>query len=1109
MIRESADEQPFRIFLFGGPLLQVQGAPRGISPLQASILGLLYGGELESITREDVISLIWPDEAPAIARRRLNQLLYSFKQKTGTPPPFEADGEEIHRALRRTVSDLEEYLQHFEADRLLECARLLARGFLKRVEGQVTRELSDWVSSREGQLAGMVRKRAQGLLARCEKRGEWHLARDAADALFALDPDDEGALRTVMKVSGCRGEFLDAESSLKEFTKRAQARNGPSWTPSRETQDLLDRLRRNGPAAKGTAGAVSDSSLREPALVGREEELRLLRRTVRNPPHRALRGILVSGEAGIGKTRLIREALAGVGVEGQSVFWASLAEFERLIPLNPLIEAFREERIGHVLQGLEEPWKTVLYGVMPHHHQGNGPIPHAPEIQPESVSRRLFEAIDRLLLRVAEDEPIILVIEDIQWADQTTLAALEFLFRRWEKGLFQILFSVRSEEVGRKSKIQSFLENLEIHEDYFEIHLEELNSTLSKGLIQNVSKRRLHPETISHLQALAGGNPFFLIELTLEYLAGRVEDLNLPTEQLRIPLSIKQILRRRLAQLSPESERILNAVSVHRRSISVKNLSKIAGIPEENTIGGLDQLHHFRLIRNEGTNITAAHELIRQTVYQGLNPSIKAWVHERVARLLQESENKPPPDELALHFHEAGESDEALRFASEAADRAEESGATPEALRFLGIAREHTSDPRQVADLLGRMGHLNYLHHNLKEAAPLLESASKRMRIEGDISTALGWEVERVDAHGKTGLLPVRECLDELTRIKNEASTIEEWETLTRALDVEVHLFDHPALIEKAKNTIEEASRYAQLESTEARCRAQAIIALNLYFGDPVVGLNAAREAVELAMSTEGQDLQLHALNRLMVVLLYQGKLHTPEGEKVLSAIADRFSSSGDLMLKFFVKLNRAVWHLEIGELQTAQALFPDAEAVIMGTKAKEASLRLLVNRAELHFSLGEIEASQSDLAKASELISPSSPKQFGTVISAGLGLCALHEGKLSVARAFESGLPHLPECWTFDPSVIVSFKAEMLRMRGDLGLAELFLGKIAESVRDRFVTAWLKLTLKRAYLLRRISKERSREVALEGVRISEGLGLRVRTMEFLSLVENQAPRGS
>ena len=196
---------------------------------------------------------------------------------------------------------------------------------------------------------------------------------------------------------------------------------------------------------------------------------------------------MVSGEAGIGKTRLINEALHGLPIDGQRVFSAQSAELERLIPLNPLIEALGGPKVGDVLRKLEEPWRTVLYGVMPGHFPGDGPIPEAPHIQPGSVPRRLFEAFYQLLLSLVDEGPVTLVLEDLQWADDTTLSVLDFLVRRWDHGQLQLLVSARAEEIRKNPALGRFLENFRVQVDFHEIPLPELEPPDSEALIRHLA----------------------------------------------------------------------------------------------------------------------------------------------------------------------------------------------------------------------------------------------------------------------------------------------------------------------------------------------------------------------------------------------------------------------------------------------------------------------------------------------------------------------------------------------------------------------------------------------------------------------------------------------
>lgn len=1101
MIELTPPSSAFRMIIFGGPRLLVGGEACPLSPFQRGFLGFLFGRTEGAIHRDEVLSMLWPEDDPPKARRRLNQLLYTIKRKTGSNPPFDCVGDQILKAPSRAFSDLDTYHAALLENRLSECTDLLIRGFLRQASGSISSPFSDWIEGRDRELRSTLRRKIRQALQACEASADWEGARDAAEALSSLAPLDEDALRTLMRARARLGGTSEAESALSEFAARREATLGSKWNPRAETISTLERIHSEASAGgHGKLGGIQGRQ-QEPRLVGRDAEHALLRRTLATPPHQAFRGILVTGEAGIGKTRLIREAFCGLALEGQAIFSTDQAELEQMIPLNPLIEALREPGVGKTLTLLDDPWRAVLYGVMPSHYSGRGPIPQAPPIQPGSVPRRLFEAFHQLLLRMVAESPVVLVIEDLQWADETTLSVLEFLFRRWDQGRLQAVFSLRSEEISRTSALRTFLEMLRVHSDFLEIPLGDLSSSASKSLIKDTSGKPLTSAELNHLHSLAGGNPFFLIELTLEYLAGRVDQPSFPEEMFSIPLSIRQVLERRLGQLSPAAEKALGALSASSKVLRIQDLANVAGLSTSECMTGLDQLHSFRLVRSIGVEIYVGHELIRQTVYQGLSASRRAWLHAGLARHIQESSQNPPPDELAIHFHFAGAKEEALVFAKEAAEKAEASGAIPEALRFLGIAREHTDEPEDVAKILGRMGHLHYLHQNLEEAAPLLETAAQRFRRQGLDADALRAELERVDALWQTELLPFRECLEELERIKKEAKENGHWETFMKALDVAIHLLDRLGDSAGVKQVIQEARIYSDRGDAKARCHSRSILALNVYFGTPSDGLHAAREAVSIALETGNVDLELHALNRLIVVLLYQGRLHSEEGVQAYEEAGKRFGSSGDLILKFFIKLNRVVWHLEVGELDQAASAIPAVEAVIRGTRTRHPWAMFHLNRGEVELESEQIPRARESFSEALSLLTESSPRFFRTILTSGLGLCALRDGNLSEAKRLEAELGELPKGWTFDPSVVAAFKAEMFRMRGDLAMADRFLGQVSGEIRDRFVTGWVKIGIQRTKILKRIAPDVSSRVALETLEKAQALNLLVRSREIERLL--------
>ncbi|MCK5653242.1 MAG: AAA family ATPase, partial [Gemmatimonadetes bacterium] len=523
------------------------------------------------------------------------------------------------------------------------------------------------------------------------------------------------------------------------------------WSPAPESLAIYSRiqgLRELTDVTGGVEGPVGDL---DPPLCGRSEELSRLSRCLATLPQGPLTTILVSGEGGIGKTRLVEESLKSAPLRGLRVFSAQSAEFERPIPLNPLLDALDHPEVGAALARLDDPWRTVLLALMPQFHRGEGPVPEAPYVQPDSVPRRLFEAIHHLFSELVGEGPVLLFLDDFQWADDTTLAVLQFLQRRWQAGRLILLMAYRPESrYVEEESVARFLKTVREGKRTEEIHLDDLTPAASGDLVTAVATGEISERDLNSLCTLGGNNPFFLIELTVEHLAGRLNTNLQDRDLILLPQSIRQILTRRFSELSEDADAVLALLAVISRPIDFRDISAISSQSEESCISAVEQLLRFRLVQRVTRGLRVRHELIRQAVYGGLSESRRAWLHERVALHLLKTEDPPPVDQLAVHFHNAGVEDQALHFSTRAADAAEISGAVPEAIRYLKIAREHAHDPEAAAEITGKLGHLHYLYLNYGEAVPLLEFASSRLRAQGCLADALRYDVERVDAisHG-------------------------------------------------------------------------------------------------------------------------------------------------------------------------------------------------------------------------------------------------------------------------------------------------------------------------------------------------------------------------
>lgn len=1089
--------------LFGGPILRGTEGTVGLSPTQGALLGIIAGSGDHGIARSQARELLWPGEDGSTVAHRLAQLQYALNRRAGGGVIL-AEGEVLRIATRRVSTDLAAFeASLLSGEDLSGQAEVLDRGFLAAVLPWAPDPLLDWIEARRLILRGNLRREAASHWADCQDSGDWERATRLAEVLLRLDPEDESALQRLLRSRAMSGGVQEADAVYRSFLERMVAR-GVDWTPSRTTVELLDRIQTMEPLS-WIGGGVSAATRVDAPLTGREVELRQLQDALRAPLPEELDLVLVSGEAGIGKTRLLREALSTAPIGGVRVLRGHSGELERDIPLNPLLEALTPEWVGDVVRELEEPWRTVLLGLLPRFHLGPGPVPEPPPIRPGSVPRRLFEAIRMLLEALSRNRPLVLVLDDFHWADDTTVTALDYMRRRWREGGVRVVLAHRPESLHDRPVISAFLGQVHSHPRAVEVTVGELDEADAIRLVELVSHRPLDDTEREQVCSLAGSNPFFLIELTQERLSGRLPSYPPPLEDLLpIPLSIRHIFESRLASLDSGARRCADLLAVHELPLELRAMRQLARLSRAGAIQALERLQELRLITWTPGGVVLRHAIVVQTVYTSLSPPRRRWLHGRIAGSLL-ARNAQAVDRLALHFDRAGIRTQALRFAHEAADRSEQAGAVAEALRYLAIARRHTTEPPAVATILGRVAHLHYLHRDFGEAAALLDLSAARFREVGRLAESLQARIERVDALSQREALPLEDFLDDLGQIKLEATGQHLWGELARALDVEVHLLDRNGMVEGVRECLATARAMPQDAPVRARARANAVLAFHQSYGDPDEALIAVGQAVRLAELEGSRNLLLTCLNRELGVLIHHGLAGTPRGTWVLDRARELSRATGDLGLRFHIALNEGVWSLDTGDLDRAERLFASAAHVIRRSAPDTTHVALLFNLGELSIWRYDYETAARHFGELVEHHPPALAWHALAAAHAGLGLVDLAQGSLAAAKMRAEAVSSIVEgrpLTANDPTLLGLLEARLAMRLRQPERALAHLAHYQEVTRRHKVLAWLKLKSEEVRIRRRIGRDGARRAAEEGLRKAIDLGLTIREAEFRELLE-------
>ncbi len=435
-------------------------------------------------------------------------------------------------------------------------------------------------------------------------------------------------------------------------------------------------------------------------FVGRVEERGALQQRL----EAAIRGqgslVLVGGEPGIGKTRLVSELALHAVDRGLQVLSGRAYETEGMPPYLPFVEALQQHlrnRSPDELRAELDGNAPYLARLLPDLHRLLPEIQETPALGPEAERYRLFDGVSDFLLKVAAAAPLLLFLDDLHWADGATLLLLGHLARRLTEGSLLAVGTYRDAEVEAQHPLAALLAEMTRQRLGSNITLRPFAREEALELAGAVLGRAPAPHVADALFAATEGNAFFTEELVrhLEEQGRDLTDPDAAVSDWNIPEGVRQVIGRRLARLSSEANRLLAYSSVLGRDLSVAKVAAITGGDEERVLDLLDEAVASHVLRAGTEGYAFAHSLIRDTLYQGLTPPRRRQLHRRVGEALEALYgHDPEPEhlaELAHHFLRAapgGDIDKAINYATRAAEHAANQMAHEEAARLYRMALE-------------------------------------------------------------------------------------------------------------------------------------------------------------------------------------------------------------------------------------------------------------------------------------------------------------------------------------------------------------------------------------------------------------------------------------
>ena len=455
-----------------------------------------------------------------------------------------------------------------------------------------------------------------------------------------------------------------------------------------------------------------------PVLVGRQEELSQLEDALLSANRGDGRFVLLGGEAGIGKTRLATELTRRAHKLGCDTLWGSCSEAELALPYLPFVEAVGKhlaEQDPVALRTALGPTAGELAQLFP--QLADGP-PKAPEGDPAQAKLRLFESVVTLLELWAQNRGLLLVLDDVHWADSSTRELLDYAARRLAQSRVMLLATYRSDELDRRHPLTRTVQiwrRSGLAEAVAVPSMTPANLTEMIAAILNAEE--VNEELASLVGERAEGNPFVLEEMLREAIdRGEIVRTDAgwrrgSVDTLRMPETVREAVLLRLGRLDPEWIDVLRAAAVLGRSFDYALLLEVAEADEASVLASLEAAVAQQLLEEDGEGgqrYTWRHALTQEAIAGDTVVPKRQRIHSRAADALVRSDGSALA--VARHLLGAGRTEEAVDACLRAADEAERAIAFSEAAELLERVLPHVTDAHEHASLLARMGHLRWLN---------------------------------------------------------------------------------------------------------------------------------------------------------------------------------------------------------------------------------------------------------------------------------------------------------------------------------------------------------------------------------------------------------------
>jgi DNA-binding CsgD family transcriptional regulator len=801
-----------------------------------------------------------------------------------------------------------------------------------------------------------------------------------------------------------------------------------------------------------------------PTLVGRTEELAVLERAFERLPEAGPAAVLVAGEAGVGKSRVVEEAVARFATQGAGVLSGSCVQLVgEAIAFAPLAGALRE--LVHVT---DADTLDMYLGVA-----RNDLARLVPELlttgstdtSDAASTSRMFELLLGVFERAAADRSLVLVIEDLHWADRSTLDFLLFLLRTLRAARVLVVATYRSDELDRQHPLRAVLGELERQRAIETISLRRFDRDEVGTQLESMLSARPDRSFVDEVFDRSGGNAFLVEELAS---AQSLTDAGGGGQAS----GLRNVLLARVERLEPRTQQLLRVMATAGNQVSHRLVAAVAGLDDLDLDDALRDAveHHVLMVDEGGQGYNFRHDLVRSAIYDEVLPGTRVRLHTAYADALEGDRTLGKntavvASAIALHRYAAHDLPRALVGAIDATHEASRSYAHAEALAHLERALEIWGAVPDASVLTG-----------IDEMAVLELAVDEAFR---------AGEVHR-------GLMLVDQALDQIDEQREPARAALLHERRARLLRVAMQ-----------EGMVQEAERGVALvpEPSPERALLLGTLAQCLFIEHGFGGFESrqvAEEAVEVARTVDSPSLLVSPLISLGTVLTFVG-----EHDRGIASLKEALALATELhddegRMRSTVNLTDA--YDALGRLEEAIAAARDgiATARAVGLASMFGAL-LATNLGESLVKIGEWDEAQRELESALGFAASGLAEIW---VRSSLAELAVARGSFDVAREHieivRAQAGHLEP--TQDAILLAQVRAQLAHAEGQLEVAGALVSEALESIAEQEVPSRYAMTLVCAGLaveaaVAEHARERAQDVASENRARREALAQAVEAM--------------